>query len=60
MLSLFKGELSLYDIMYRLPYKRLYDLKESRQNKLIKESKEIEAMERQSESDDIRNRILAP
>jgi len=57
---LFKGELSLDDILYRLPYKRLYELKESRQEKLIKESKELEAMEKEHESENIRNRILAP
>ena len=60
MLALFKGELALNDILWGLPYKRLYELKESRERKLIKENKELERLAQEKQSNNIRNEILRP
>lgn len=60
MLALFKGELTLNDILWGLPYKRLYELKETRERKLINENKELERMTHEKQSNAIRNEILRP
>lgn len=60
MLTLFKGQLSINDIMYRLPYKELIEIKNIREERLIKEHKELEQMEQAQEHEEIRNRILQP
>lgn len=60
MLALFKGELTLSDILWGLPYKRLYELKETRERKLINENKELERMTQEKQSNAIRNEILRP
>ena len=60
MLTLFKGQLSINDIMYRLPYKELIEMKHIREERLIKEQKELEQMEQAQEHEEIRNRILQP
>lgn len=60
MLALFKGELSLNDILWGLPYKRLYELKETRERKLINENKELERMTQEKRSVAIRDEILRP
>lgn len=60
MLTLFKGQLSIDDIMYNIPYKELIELKSAREERLIAEHKELEDMEKSREQEDIRNRILQP
>ena len=60
MLTLFRGQLSLQEILWGLPYKRLYELKESRERKLIEENKDLERMAQEKQSTAIRNEILRP
>ena len=56
---MFKGELTLTDIMWNLPKKRLYELRDVRRKSLIAEEKEMERIREVQESDAIRNRIMA-
>lgn len=60
MLTLFRGQLSLHEILWGLPYKRLYELKESRERKLIEENKDLERIAQEKQSNAIRNEILRP
>lgn len=57
MLLLFKGQLSLEDIM-SFPYKRLCELKESREHRMLEEQEEIEKMQVEQERQQIRNTIM--
>jgi hypothetical protein len=56
---LFKGELSLTEILHELPFRRLLELRTARVNRLMDESKEIEKESKKSESESIRNRIIS-
>ena len=56
---MFKGELSLDDIMWKLPKKRLYELMETRKQVLIKEQEELERLRGEEQRASIRNSILA-
>lgn len=60
MLSLFKGELTLEDIMWNLPKKRLYELRDTRRKALKEEQDELERMQNEKDRSNIRNRILSP
>lgn len=60
MLSLFKGELTLTDIMWNLPKKRLYELREARRKALKEEQEELEKMQNEQQRTSIRNQILSP
>lgn len=60
MLSLFKGELTLEDIMWHLPKKRLFELREMRKQALREEQEEIERMQKDRQRSNIRNTILSP
>lgn len=60
MLSLFKGELTLEDIMWHLPKKRLYELREARRKALKEEQDELERMQNERDRSNIRNKILSP
>lgn len=60
MLSLFKGELTLEDIMWHLPKKRLYELREMRKEALKEEQEELERMQADRDRTNIRNKILSP
>ena len=40
-LTLFKGELSLEDILHNLPTKRLIELRDARVNRLVEEQKQM-------------------
>lgn len=60
MLTVFKGELTLHDILWGLPKKRLMELRDVRRDRLIEEQKEMERMDMQNQSQAIRNQILAP
>jgi hypothetical protein len=59
MLLLFKGQLSLHDIMWGMPYKRLFELKDERQNRLLEEQKELDNMYKEQRNEEVRNSILA-
>ena len=59
MLTLFKGQLSLNDILHNLPYKILSELRDRRQDALLKEQKELEAINEDNERNRIRESILA-
>ena len=59
MLSMFKGELTLQDIMWNLPKKRLYELKESRKQALIEEQQELDKIKADQNRMNIRNTILS-
>jgi len=58
MLALFKGELSLDDILYGMPKKRLFELRDIRYNRLVDEVKSQERMMAENERQNIRNSIL--
>lgn len=58
MLLLFKGQLSLQDILWGLPYKRLYELKDRREARLLEEQKELDNMKVEQERKNIRKTIL--
>lgn len=59
MITLFKGQLSLDDILNKLPYKILSELRDRRQDALLREQKELEAMNEEAEKNKIRESILA-
>lgn len=56
---MFKGELTLQDIMWGLPKKRLYELREVRRKNLLEEQKEMDRITAAQRSETIRNQILA-
>ena len=58
MLSMFKGELSLTDILHNLPKKRLYELREVRKNILLEERKEFEKLQKEKQTQTVREEIL--
>lgn len=58
MLSMFKGELTLTDILHTLPKKRLYELREVRKNILLEERKEFEKLQHDKERQNVREEIL--
>ena len=58
--SLFKGELTREDIMWHLPKKRLYELREARRKALKEEQDELERMQNERDRSNIRNKILSP
>lgn len=60
MLSMFKGELTLEDIMWHLPKKRLYELRDARRKALKEEQDELERMQNERDRSNIRNKILSP
>lgn len=55
---MFKGELTLTDILHTLPKKRLYELREVRKNILLEERKEFEKLQKEKQSQNIREDIL--
>lgn len=56
---MFKGELTLHDVMWGLPKKRLYELRDVRRKKLLEEQKEMDRITAAQQSESIRNQILA-
>lgn len=56
---MFKGELTLQDIMWNLPKKRLYELRESRKQALIEEQQELDKIKADQNRMNIRNTILS-
>jgi hypothetical protein len=59
-LGLFKGELSLNDILWGLPKKRLFELRDARVEQLKAEQEANDEAMKSMEQESIRNRILAP
>ena len=59
MLELFKGQATLKELMYDMPLKVSYRLREARVNRLIKEREAMDKGMKQQESANIRNAILA-
>lgn len=57
-MALFKGELSIYDIYYVLPFRRLLELRTARVERLIEENKSEEEKMQEQRKKQIRNRIL--
>lgn len=57
---MFKGELTLHEIMYEIPVKFLDGLKEARKEALLAEKKELDKLRGEHESQSIRNTIMAP
>lgn len=55
---MFKGELTLTDILHTLPKKRLYELREVRKNILLEERKEFEKLQHDKERQNVREEIL--
>lgn len=60
MLSLFKGELSLQDILYGLPYKLMLELRDARIQQLEDQKKEMERLAREEEGKKVRHSIMTP
>ena len=59
-MAIFKGELTVCDIMYNLPYKLVNKLKDARIKQLEAENKAHEQMMKQQQSSDIRKNIMKP
>ena len=57
-LVLFKGELSLNDILYVLPFRRLLELRSARVDRLIEEAKSDEEKQKDRQREMVRNRIM--
>ena len=57
-LSLFKGELSLTDILDVLPFRRLLELRSARVDRLIEEAKSDEEKQKDRQREMVRNRIM--
>ena len=60
MLTLFKGELTLNEILYGLPKRRLMEIKKARLERLKQEERDLKKLEQQHERQTARNRILQP
>ena len=58
MLALFKGELTLEDILENIPKKRLIVLRDVRIDRLTKEQKMMEEQQKQIESQNIQASIM--
>ena len=58
-LTLFKGELTLYDICHVLSYKMIIELRDARLERLAKEKEEMEAESKKMTSNNVRSQILA-
>lgn len=56
---LFKGELTLNEIMWGLPKKRIIELRNMRRKYLKEEQEELDRMTREQNSNNIRDQILA-
>lgn len=59
MLALFKGELTLNEIMWGLPKKRIIELRDTRRKQLIAEQKELDRITNERNSASIREQILS-
>lgn len=57
-LALFKGELSYDDIVNKLVFRRLLELRSARVNRLMEEAQEVEKQQKERESESIRNQIV--
>ena len=58
-MGLFKGELTLHDILWGMPKKRLFELRDARIEQLKEEQKANEDSMRDAERQNIRDTILA-
>lgn len=59
MLALFKGELTLNEIMWGLHKKRIIELRDTRRKQLIAEQKELDRITNERNSASIREQILS-
>lgn len=59
-MALFKGELTLNEILYQFPYKRLMELVQTRQDRLIEEEKSFKEAQEQMDRDQARQSIIIP
>ena len=57
-LALFKGELSLNEILYELPKKRLLELREARIKRLTEEQNSLKEQQKKQERQAIQDQIL--
>ena len=57
-MGLFKGELTLHDILWGMPKKRLFELRDARIEQLKEEQKANEDAMRDAERQNIRDTIL--
>ena len=60
MLTLFKGELTLNDILHGLPKKRLIELRDSKLRALKEEHDEMDKLREKESREQARRAILAP
>ena len=58
-MGLFKGELTLHDILWGMPKKRLFELRDARIEQLKEEQKANEDAMRDAERQNIRDTIVA-
>ena len=59
-MAIFKGELTIDDILWKLPYKQMQELINSRQERLMEEEKMLDEAKANQEREDARNSILLP
>ena len=57
-LALFKGELSYEDIMYNIPKKRLFELRDVRIKRLSEEQKALDRQQKDAQNQMVRDSIL--
>ena len=60
MLELFKGRISLTEIMWDIPYKILCLLKDERVRMLAEEEKELNKLNEEKSREEARSMIMAP
>lgn len=60
MLMLFKGQLSVTDILYRIPNKLLREMRDEKIRMLEEEQKEMENSTKEQQRQMARDQILAP
>ena len=59
MLTLFKGELSYEEFMWKMPYKHMLSLRDARVEQIIAERKAADEEAERRAKENIRNNILA-
>ena len=58
MLALFKGELSVHDLLYGMSFKNLAELRDIRLERLRKETEDAHTQRELEKRNEIRNRIM--
>lgn len=59
-MAVFKKDIDIEYLLYKMPYRRLLELRSARVNRLIEEKKENEKLSKERERNEIGKKILAP